>query len=148
MQETLSLHRIIYKNYLSSALLPIFAIELVLLLLYFGVSYFITQKSQELLQEEATQNLMEITKREAQNINQQLQEISRLSNMMRKEHEDFFTHERCYLPNGEPLFTQHPTGAYYKTQDNGGSSLYYSSLSKLGEKEKNRVDAVRCSTRS
>lgn len=61
MQETLSLHRIIYKNYLSSALLPIFAIELVLLLLYFGVSYFITQKSQELLQEEATQNLMEIT---------------------------------------------------------------------------------------
>lgn len=142
MQETLSLHRIIYKNYLSSALLPIFAIELVLLLLYFGVSYFITQKSQELLQEEATQNLMEITKREAQNINQQLQEISRLSNMMRKEHEDFFTHERCYLPNGEPLFTQHPTGAYYKTQDNGGSSLYYSSLSKLGEKEKKQS---RCS---
>ncbi len=142
MQGTDSLNRIIYKNYLSSALLPIFAIELVLLLLYFGVSYFITQKSQELLQDEATQNLMEITKRESQNINQQLQEISRLSELMRKDHEHFFASDACYLPNAEPIFERHPSGAFFKTQDNGGSSLYYSSLAKLDEKKRRQS---RCS---
>ena len=135
MKERISLHRLIYKNYLSSSLLPIFAIELLLLLLYFGVSHFITQKSQELLQKEATQNLVEITKREAQNINQHLEEISHLATLMRKDHEHFFASSGCYLPNAEPIFARHPNGAYYKTIDNGGSSLYYSALAKMGEKE-------------
>lgn len=135
MKPSISLHKLIYKNYLSSSLVPIFAIEIVLLLLYFGVSYFITQKSQELLQDEATQNLLEISKREAQNINQQLEEISRLSDLMRKDHEHFFLSNDCYLPNGEPRFGRHANGVYYKIEDNGGSSLYYASSTKLGEKE-------------
>jgi len=134
-KSPISLHKLIYKNYLSSSLLPIFAIEIVLLLLYFGVSYFITQKSQELLQDEATQNLVEITKREAQNINIQLEEISRLSHLMRRDHEHFFASDGCYLPNAEPVFGRHKNGVYHKLEDNGGSSLYYAASTKLGKRE-------------
>jgi signal transduction histidine kinase len=142
MKYPISLHKLIYKNYLSSSLVPIFAIEILLLLLYFGVSYFITQKSQELLQDEATQNLVEITKREAQNINAQLEEVSRLGKIMQADHQNFFSSSACFLPNKEPVFARHPNGAYYKTEDNGGSSLYYTASTKLGEREKRQS---RCS---
>jgi len=142
MQKEISLHKLIYKNYLSSSLVPIFAIEILLLILYFGVSYFITQKSQELLQDEATQNLLEISKRKAANINQQLQEVSRLSMLMRKDHEHFFATNDCYLPNAEPLFGYHENGVYHKLEDNGGSSLYYTSATKIKQKEEQKS---RCS---
>ncbi len=131
-----SIHRVIYKNYLSSSLIPIFTIEVILLLLYFGVSYFITQKSQEMLFMEASKNLQEITKREAQQIEHQLQDVSNLALMMQHDHERFAKSTQCVLPNGEPSFAVHENGSYYKAIDNGGSSIYYASTTPLGEKEK------------
>lgn len=134
---SMPLEKIIYKNYLTSSLIPIFTIEIVLLILYFAISYFITHKSQEMLYEDGSKNLLEITKREANQINYQLQEISRTSQMMQKEHERFFaSKDLCVLPNGKPVFSTHKNGAYYKSKDNGGASVYYSSSTKLGEAEK------------
>lgn len=143
MKKEKTLHSIIYKNYLTSSLIPIFAIELVLLLLYFGVSYFISQKSSEILYLEASQNLQEITKREAQQINYQFQEVSRNAEVMRQNHEDFFANPQlCVLPKGEPKFSVHENGVYYKTIDNGGSSLYYAATTKMSRPE---MQKARCS---
>ena len=132
MNKSLSLDKLIYKNYLRSSLVPIFAIELILLALYFGVSYYITKKSQETLTSQATTNLIEIGKREAYSINNQLLDVSRLSQIMQKDHERFFVNTtECILPNGEPEFAYHENGVYYKTKDNGGSSTYYESNVKM-----------------
>lgn len=137
-----SLNRIIYKSYLSSALVPIFVIELVLLLLYFGITHLMTQKSQELLSDEARNTLVEISKRETTQIALQLEEVTRLSRMMRSDHEHFFTSGACVLPNGMPQFKRHANGVYYKEIDNGGSSVYYAATTKLGEEEYRKA---RCS---
>jgi len=142
MKQKRTLHKLIYSNYLTSSLIPIFAIEIVLLVLYFGVSYFITNKSQNVLYEQATQTLNEITVQESKIIDGQFKDVGRLIELLRDDHEQFYINKECLLPNGEPTFAVHKNGVYFKPVDNGGGSLYYSSDTKLGKKELNKA---RCS---
>ena len=135
-KDTNSLQSIIYRHYLTNSLVPIFAIEMVLLILYFGINLYISQKNQETLRWEVILNLEEITSREVTNINNQLKEISRYAVMMQSDHERFFTgRDNCRFHNGEADFGFHEKGVYYKTQDNGGASLYYSSSTPMGKDE-------------
>ncbi|MCK5524655.1 MAG: GHKL domain-containing protein [Thiomargarita sp.] len=130
-----SLNAIINKHFLTSSLTPVFTVELLLLILYFGISAFITTKTMNMLLDEAKQNLSEISYREAQNINQQLKEISTLAKFLQSEHQRFFESPEPFgLPYGKPEFAVADNGVYYKTADNGGSSLYYSSTTKITEK--------------
>jgi signal transduction histidine kinase len=143
MFSSVTLRDLIYKSYLTSSLIPIFVIELLLLVLYFGASYYITHENEKTLYESASQNLHQITMREAQQINHQFQEVTRISLMMQQDHQKFFTLQNsCVLPNGEPKFGLHQNGVYYKVEDNGGSSLYYTSLT---EKTPHAIKKALCS---
>ena len=138
-----SIHSLIYGNYLKSALIPILVIEVTLLLLYFGINYYISEKNRSTLLSEATKNIEEIASREVLSINRQLEEISDLAVIMQRDHQAFFSREdSCFLPNREPRFAGHDNGAYYKTTDNGGGSLYYSATTKIGPTE---MQKARCS---
>lgn len=137
-----SLSALIYRNYLSSSLIPIFAIEIVLLLLYFGITFYVSGKSQEMLLQEATRGIQEIASREVANIDGKLQEVARLALMMQRDQQAFFSGDDCHLPHGEPGFATHANGAYFKNSDNGGASLYYSGGTTLGAAEMHKA---RCS---
>ena len=135
-----SIHLLIYKNYLISSLVPILVIEVALLLLYFGITFYTAEKNQILLLNEAKNNIQEIASREVTAINQQLIEVSNQALMMRNDHQAFFTHPTaCSQPNMLPRFAIHENGAFYKTHDNGGSSLYYSSTTKITEVERRKA---------
>jgi len=136
------LSTLIYWNYLKSSLIPIFAVEVVLLLIYFGITFYVSGKNQALLLEEATQGLQEIISREVANIHGKLQEVTRLALLMQRDHEAFFASEACVMPNGKPQFAVHANGAFYKAVDNGGASLYYSASTQMGETE---LSKARCS---
>lgn len=139
----MSLQKLIYRNYLRSALLQMFIIEVVLLLLYFGINQYISSQNQAFLLKEVTTNLFTVISKEANNINLQLQEITRLAQLLQQEHQTFFTHKNhCFLPNGEPKFRLHDNGAYYKTVNNGGSSVYYAATTPIGKAEQRKA---RCS---
>lgn len=103
-----------------------------LLALYFGTTFYISGKNRETLLEEATQGIQEITSSEVANINGKLQEVSRLARIVQLDQEAYFAKPgQCVLPNGEPSFAKHANGAFYKTRDNGGSSLSTSRRSRL-----------------
>ena len=123
-----SLNKLIYRDYLSSSLITVFSVEVFLLILYFGISTFITNQTMIVQLEEAKQNMSEISYREAQKINQQLKEISTFSRILQSEHQRFFENADIFeLPNGEPEFAVANNGMFYKKSDNGGASLFYSS---------------------
>jgi signal transduction histidine kinase len=131
-----SLNAIINKHFLTSSLIPVFMVGLLLLVLYFGISAFITTKTMSTLLEETKQNMHEISYREAQNINQQLKEISTFAKLLQSEHQRFFESPDSFgLPYGEPEFAVADNGVFYKTTNNGGSSLYYASTTKITDKE-------------
>ena len=134
---------LIYWNYLRSSLLPIFAIELALLILYFGINYYISEKTKETLISEAIKNIQEIGTITVRTVDNQLHEISNLAVIMQHDHQNFFADpDVCYFPNGAPAFAVHPNKAFYKSENNGGGSLYYASTTSIGEDE---LHKARCS---
>ncbi len=144
MKKSISIQALIYRNYLRSSLIPIFTIEVLLLVLYFAINSYTSDKNQQVLLQEVTRNLQEITSRESININYRLQEVSSYAALIRREHQAFFANpDSCFLPHGEAQFTTHKNGAYYKVNKTG-ASLYYSSHTPIGEAEKRKA---RCSER-
>lgn len=129
MHPSQSLKDIIYSEFLKSSLVPIFVIEVALLLLYFGINHIIADRNQEALLEEVQSSLMEISGRQARIIDQKLNEISRLSLMMQEDHQHFFAQltPDCSSSLAPDDLAIHANGALYKPVDNGGASLYFSS---------------------
>ncbi len=143
MDKSSNIYSLIYRSYLVSALIPIIVIELVLLLLYFGVNLYISSRNEQLLLDEAVNEIHEITAREVANIDIRLNEISRLALIMQDDHQRFFAGvSGCVMPQAEPVFATHENGAYFKVKDNGGASLYYASSTYIGDAERKKA---RCS---
>lgn len=143
MSNSPCLQRIIYRHYLRSALVPMLLVECLLLALYFGITLYISDKNQALLLDEVRRNLLEVTATETAGIDMRLAEIARLSRLLQADHQRFFANpETCVLPNGEPRLEPHPNGAFFKTADNGGASLYYSASTAIGAAERRKA---RCS---
>ncbi|MEG3639891.1 sensor domain-containing diguanylate cyclase [Magnetococcus sp. PR-3] len=139
-----TLKRIVHHHYLTSALVPILAIDLVLLLLYFGITSYLSQHNGEALRQTALTNMHGFIQREAQNLNQRLAEISRTALLLQDQHSRFFQMapwQGLALPYGEPEFATHTNGAYHKRKDNGGSSLYYSSGEVMDAQQKAKARA-------
>lgn len=112
---------------MSSVLAPVIGAGVLLFVFYFLGTGLISRENQETLIREAKLMLVEVSRRESQLVSQELSNISRLTLIMQDDHERFFRSDKCVLAGPEPLFSTHPTGVYYKSKDNGGASLYYSS---------------------
>jgi len=135
-----SLKNIIYSKFISSALIPVFFIELALLLLYFGISSYLIDETSRTLLKEVSANTKEIIGKEVEKISQQLGEVSSLGLILQKEHQAFFRNVKAYPVEGEkPVFKFHENGLYYKINDNGGSSFAYSTRTKIDDRAKARA---------
>lgn len=122
-----SFRELIRQEYFKAALIPILIIEVMLLVLYFGINHYKNLKTRDTLLKEAKINLQEISIREAQKINEQLSNISSLAKILQKENERFFADPSKYpLPDSEPILKVAQNGSMYKENNNGGCSVYYS----------------------
>lgn len=138
-----SIQSLIYRATLRSSLIPIFTIEVVLLLMYFGINAYISRQNQDTLLRGARVQVQEVASREVTTIDHQLREVTRLAQIMRADHERFFqSPQACELPHGEPQFRVHGNGAFYKFANNGGASLYYSGGTALDAQARRKA---RCS---
>ena len=139
MQTKKTLFSIIYNSFMRASLIPIFVIEVTLLFLYFGINFYISQANLKTLLEEAKSNISELSKKEAKIIDNQLLEVSKSALMLQKEHEAFFKNPNGFgLPNGAPSFAVASNGVFYKT-NKIGSSIYYSSKTKITQKEREKA---------
>lgn len=138
--RSLGLQSVIYRSYLSSALIPIFFIEVLLLILYFGVNQYMSTENKSTLYSETVKSLGQIVDREVTNVDIKLKEVSGLAKILQLNHERLFPiGSSCRQPNGEAEFGVHQNGAYYKLKDNGGASLYYSKNTVIGPEEKKKA---------
>jgi hypothetical protein len=143
------LQHLIYRSFLTSALIPLVVIELVLLCIYFGITHYISLKYRDTLLLEATTSLQEITSREAGGIDSQLRDVTRHAVIMQRDHERFFRNQGvCYLPQGEPQFRRHPTARCTSPKTTAAQGLYYSSSTNVGDEEMRKADASEAWTRS
>ncbi|MDD2620111.1 MAG: response regulator [Syntrophomonadaceae bacterium] len=131
----ITIKELISSTYMRAALIPILTIEVVLLLLYFGVNWYISIQNQNTLISEVKQNVVPLTEQAAGNLNQQLQEISNSMSLVQTENTRYFADPACFvLPGPEPDFAYAPNLTFYKT-NNEGSSVIYSNTTKIGPAE-------------
>lgn len=141
--RTLGLQSVIYKSYLTSALIPILFIELLLLVLYFGINQYMSSENKNTLYIETMKSLEQIVDREVSNLNLKLKEVSQLTKLLQLDHQRLFPlGDYCDQPNGKTEFGLHKNGAYYKLNNNGGASLYYSKDTVIGPQQQKKA---RCS---
>mgnify|MGYP001131209585 CR=1 FL=1 len=140
MKKFHSVKDIIYNEYLRAALLPILIIELTLLVMYFSITGYVAQRTKDTLLSEAKHNILEISKREVKNINQTIDGITEMSKILQKENERVLnSQDQVNLPNGLPVFGKNENGVFYKTKNNGGSSLFYSNITTIGPEERKKA---------
>ena len=84
LQEILSIHFFRYS------LIPIFIVEVALLILYFSINAYISNKNTQLLLNEAQSHTKEVLKNEANYISDKLNEVSRLALVLQNEHQGIF----------------------------------------------------------
>ena len=127
IQPRTSFRKLIKKEYVRAALIPIIIIEIMLLVLYFSINHYKNIRTRDTLLKEARINLAEITQREAEKINFQLAQVSSYARMLQQENQRFFEDpSRFSLPSSEPILRVAPNGTMYKENNNGGGSIYYS----------------------
>lgn len=136
--ENKTLQSLLNRSFQQVAVIPILVIELLLILLYFSINFYISYKNESVLTTEVVKDIQHHAAREADSINLKLKEITRLSWLIQRDHQRFYEKlPHCKLAKSKAEFAVHSNGAYFKTSDNGGSSLYYAAGTKITDKEKN-----------
>lgn len=134
-----NLGKILSNHFVKFSLIPILIVEVALIVLYFSINSYISSKNINLLLKEAQSHSQAILKNEATIISDKLAEVSRMASILQFAHQNIMSNpEHFGLPFGEPKFDVAPNGVFYKT-NHVGSSLYYSSQTKITEVEKNKA---------
>lgn len=126
--KKIRLNRLIYKNFMMGALLPILFIELALIIMYFTINSYIGERVTYAFTEQAKHSIVNAVNKEVEIINNHFLEIERVAIQLQAEHQQFFADmDNEPMPKDDGLLVKADSGALYKLKDNEGSALYYSS---------------------
>lgn len=134
-----TLHELLFSHHKNTVLIPTFVIAAILFIIYFFTNAYVYNLIKNVSIEEVKSHGNDILLAESKYIGGTLGEISRLSKILQKEHEHFFLNPQLnHLPFGVPVFKTDPEDVYYKS-NKIGSSLYYSSDTKITHVERDKA---------
>ncbi len=140
-KTSVSLSRFVFREFCKAALIPLLAIELTLILLYFWSNARNYDKAAATLQKESIGHMDEIVSAQTLLLSEQLKAITALSHILQDETQYFFENPNLLPPpsNNPAQFAFAPNGIYYQTNNKGGGSLYYSTLTTIGSIQKQKA---------
>ena len=134
------LNRFLASRFFRAALLPLFIVELALVVLYFAINAYNHYQTRDTLQDISKSHLHHLTKDQSDKIAQQLQAIATLAGVLQTETERFFNDPNSFPQlRGSVGFDVASNGVYYKTTNDGGASLFYSTAHPLTAEGRNKA---------
>lgn len=137
--KSISLSKLIFRQYARSALFVILTVELVLLGMYFGVSFFFERQVKSALEKQLLKEGASAARATAGVIGGNFDLIKRKTTEFAKAHEELFVNPEAFaVPGEQPVFAQDPDGkgTWYQTNLTNGSSLFVSCTGAWGAREK------------
>ncbi|MEI6385421.1 MAG: ATP-binding protein [Spirochaetota bacterium] len=132
--------RFIFNHYARSALIPILTIELLLLVIYFGVNWYTSGQSTATLRSEVVAVMPHLTKVQADLIDADFKTIDRSCDYFAREHAALFADPASRPIQGEaPTFAIAPSGGFYQTNRKTETSLFYSQGKELTAEQRNKA---------
>lgn len=135
------LKKLLFRNYLKTSLISILFIGSLLICAYFWTNKNIIDSSKEFLLKDANENTTKLINKEISTLRIKLHEVTSLLKILKAEHEFFFENidKINYIEKEKIDINYNKNGAYYKQQDNGGSSVVFLSKEKLTNKMKEKI---------
>lgn len=133
------LEKLIYKNYLKTALTSILFIEIVLIIIYFNVNNSMVSKSKGFILDDLKKNVYSLVYNTTSEVEHKFSDIENLVKILQNEHENFFKYYKTIQLENKPKFEYAENGMYYKVNDNGGSSVVMSKMTKITEDVKKKL---------
>ena len=137
-QNGTPLLRHLWCSYLRSALLPLILIELLLIAAYLITSNFVSRENIKAAHESANEELGRLVQLESRRIEQELHSVEQLTDLYR--HQTERAYRTPFTPESRELarYRSTPKGAWFTAVDIGGSAAYYSGITQISEKEKQK----------
>jgi PAS domain S-box-containing protein len=129
----------IWSSYIRSALLPLVLIELLLVFSFLMTNSFVARENMKTVHKLVQEQLGVLVQQESRQVEQKLHSVEQLTELFRQQTERAY--RRPFIPEEGELarYTTTDKGTWLTVVDSGGSAAYYSSLSKAGEKEKQKA---------
>ncbi len=129
----------IKRTFLKAAILPLVCIEITFLLIYWLTISLSNEQSVKIAKDFAYRDLVLHTNKAALNVSQKLNSVSMLTNVFAAQVSNTINDHTSPLPkkSNNLHFTQ--SGMYVSHKDIGGSAVYYSGVTPIGQKELNKV---------
>jgi len=138
--KKIKLGALIYKNFMTAALIPILFIEIALIIMYFSINDYISEKVSGAFVSQSQHSIINLVSKEAEIINNHFLDVERAALYLQEKQQAFFSKlDDMPVPAGDSIFKTDPSGVFYKAVDNGGSALYYSSSTVIGKKERRKA---------
>ncbi|MBL4901553.1 response regulator [Desulfocapsa sp. AH-315-G09] len=133
------LWRYIWSSYIRSALLPLILIEIVLLVFYLTTNSFVARENMKAVHDLVQDKLGLLVQQESRRVEQELHSVEQLTELFRQQ--TGRAYRTPFIPEEGELarYTTTAKGTWLTVVDSGGSAAYYSSLGKVGEKEKQKA---------
>ncbi len=138
-----SLFRWIWRAFFRTALTPLLLVELVLVLAYVASNNLVRDENLAAIRVVAGNEVTDIATRQSVSIDQDLRNVHASVGVLADGVTRAFT-EPLHLTDEAKAaalahYAQAPNGVYYRNRDDGGSALYYSTVTKVGEVEREKV---------
>jgi len=143
--NTSELHQFIFRHYARSAVIPILAIELFLLVVYFMVVGYHSRMMMVTLRDEVKIIMPHLVEQQADLIDNEFENVKLHCQYFAEAHERLFRNPDHYSLLGEqPVFSIDSNDIYYQVNRKNMSSLFFSHAKSLTpkQKEKARITAA------
>ena len=131
-----SIFHVIVNGYIKSALIPVVLIELALIAAYLVTNTLIRDENIQMMNTSARANLQETARLESYAIDNQLEAVTRQTALYAERTRQALASD--YQPSRVELnrYANSEGGAWYTTEDTGGSALLYSAITSVGPEER------------
>ncbi|MRG92392.1 hybrid sensor histidine kinase/response regulator [Polyangium spumosum] len=137
------LFRWIWHAFFRTALIPLLLVEVVLILAYLGANRFVQRENTAAIRTVASEELSRIATREAAFLDQQLSAatvgVKVLADEVGRSLDEPLGLSDAERTAALERYAVAPEGLYYRTRDEGGSALFYSSRTKIDDAEREKV---------
>jgi signal transduction histidine kinase len=135
----MTLFQWVWRAYFKASLIPLLVLEIALISVYFLSNRFASHENISTIHELAEQELTHLAAREANGINHQLDSISHAASYLQDYSAVVMANPQNGPKDNPARFAYSLAGAYYTTQDTGGSAVFYSGFVAIGKTEREKA---------
>lgn len=134
-----SIHQWVWLSYLRAALIPLFFVELALLSVYMFSHQWSKNENIATIKTLANEELLRLIESHASTIDQQLDNVSELTELLRRETQRVLLNPKQHITEPYTRYIETANGAVYARSNDGGAAVFFSGAVTLNNQSRHKI---------